>query len=73
MAKTFELEKVSHHLESKIKEGNLKSIEKAEYCAAKILPSMESLRKSLDELELLIPAQKWPIPSITSIIYTILN
>jgi len=73
MAKTFELEKVSHHLESKIKEGNLKSIEKAEYCAGKILPSMESLRKSLDELELLIPAQKWPIPSITSIIYTILN
>jgi len=71
MAKTFELEKLHHDLESKIKE--LKSIEKAEYCSNKILPAMESLRKELDTLELLIPSKEWPIPSISQLIYTTLS
>jgi len=71
MARTMDLEKLIHDLESKIKE--LKSIEKAEYCSQKILPAMLSLRSELDGLELLMPSKEWPIPSISQLIYTFLN
>jgi len=71
MQLTFELQELVHDLEGKVK--TLKSIERAEYCSTKILPAMLHLREHLDDLELLIPAKEWPIPSIEKLIYTLLN
>lgn len=47
------------------------AIETAEFCRKTIVPAMERLRTPADALELLVPAEQWPFPSYSDILYNI--
>jgi glutamine synthetase len=46
-------------------------IECAEYYRKSVLPAMDALRKSADELELLVPRDIWPLPSYSELLFSI--
>ncbi|MBQ4346134.1 MAG: glutamine synthetase III [Oscillospiraceae bacterium] len=47
------------------------ALETASYIRKNIVPAMERLRTPADALELLVPADKWPFPSYSDILYNI--
>ena len=47
------------------------ALETAEFCRKTIVPAMERLRTPADALELLVPADQWPFPSYSDILYNI--
>ncbi|MGI6742321.1 MAG: glutamine synthetase III [Eubacteriales bacterium] len=46
-------------------------IECSEYYHKSVLPAMEALRKSADELELIVPRDIWPLPSYSELLFSI--
>ena len=45
--------------------------EKALFCRKRIVPSMEALRKPVDELELLVDSRLWPVPTYGELIFEV--
>jgi glutamine synthetase len=59
-----ELETVTKKIPS-IPEGK----ERAEYCQQQVIPVMEKLRKPVDELEMIVDKEMWPMPSYGDLIF----
>ena len=60
-------------LEEVIKVREFKNIEEnANYCREKIIPSMNELRKTADELEEKVNEEFWPFPSYSDLLYTVI-
>lgn len=53
-----------------IKDFNNK-LEKAQHYCNSVLNLMNSLRESVDKVEHIIPKDKWPMPSITDLLYRV--
>ena len=45
--------------------------ERAVFCRMRLVPAMERLRKPVDELELLVDKEMWPMPSYGDIIFEV--
>ncbi|MDO4647603.1 MAG: glutamine synthetase III [Eubacteriales bacterium] len=45
--------------------------ERAEFANRKIVPSMEALRKPVDELEMIVDKEMWPMPSYGDLIFEV--
>ena len=60
-------------LEARITEANaVKEIQaQAEFFHDKVLAEMDIMRSIADEIELNMPASKWPIPAYSEIIYNV--
>ena len=41
------------------------------YVRDEVLPAMETLRKSVDEAEMLVPEESWPFPSYGKILFSV--
>lgn len=68
-----ELLEKRNKLEEVIKVREFKNIEEnANYCREKIIPSMNELRKTADELEEKVNEEFWPFPSYSDLLYTVI-
>ena len=45
--------------------------DRAVYCREKIVPGMEALRQPVDELEMLVDKEMWPMPSYGDLIFEV--
>lgn len=45
--------------------------ERARYCRDKVFPAMEALRKPVDELEMIVDKEMWPMPSYGDLIFEV--
>ena len=52
---------------SSYKEGR----DRAVFCREKVVPAMEALRKPVDELEMLVDKEMWPMPSYGDLIFEV--
>jgi glutamine synthetase len=59
-----ELEKITEKI-SQTPEGE----ERARFCQSKVTPLMEELRKPVDELEMIVDKEMWPIPSYGDLLF----
>ena len=68
-----ELLEKRNKLEEVIKVREFNNIEEnANYCRDKIIPSMNELRKTADELEEKVNEEFWPFPSYSDLLYTVI-
>ena len=54
-----------------VKSASFKGRDLACFCRDQLLPQMRKLRKPIDELELLIAKDCWPVPSYGDLLYHI--
>jgi len=66
ISKCEELKNAIHSIEH---EDDLSAIKKAERTGTTIVPMMHGLRKDLDSLEAIVPANVWPISSYDDLLY----
>ncbi|MDR1486109.1 MAG: glutamine synthetase III [Planctomycetaceae bacterium] len=52
----------------KLPEGEV--LKAAEYCCVKILPAMQELRATVDQLEELVDDELWPLPTYTELLFS---
>ena len=52
---------------SSYKEGR----ERAVFCREEVVPAMKALRKPVDELEMLVDKEMWPMPSYGDLIFEV--
>ena len=45
--------------------------QQAEYCHSDVVPAMEALRKPVDELEMIVDKEAWPMPSYGDLIFEV--
>ena len=45
--------------------------EKAEFILYEVVPVMESLRKPVDELEMIVNKEMWPMPSYGDLLFEV--
>lgn len=45
--------------------------ERAQFCRQKLVPAMEALRKPVDELEMIVDKEMWPMPSYGDLIFEV--
>ena len=45
--------------------------DRAVYCREKVVPAMEALREPVDELEMLVDKEMWPMPSYGDLIFEV--
>jgi len=69
----------TNHLNEKLEEFEHQSstsvdhLQNIQFLAEHICPGMLELRKELDDLETLLPANEWPIPSYIELLYSKLD
>jgi glutamine synthetase len=71
LAQANKLHETMEHFEHSSKD--LTSLQKAEYASNNFVPKSFDLRKTLDQLECLIPKKDWPFPSYEDILFNKLN
>jgi glutamine synthetase len=45
--------------------------ERAVHCREQVVPGMEALREPVDELEMLVDKEMWPMPSYGDLIFEV--
>lgn len=51
--------------------ANIEGRERAVYCREAIVPAMEALRRPVDELEMIVDKEMWPMPSYGDMIFEV--
>ena len=62
---TFKLEEITQKLDTMPE-----NLQKAEACRDEVIPAMEALRKSADEMELLTAKKYWPFPTYADLLFS---
>ena len=64
-------QKLSERLEAAVAESKEEGKESAMFYHEKVMPSMEALRTPVDELEMIVDKDMWPMPSYGDLLFDV--